>query len=83
MACVCVCVCVCVFDRERELFLWTTACFCRRTPWMQKTARSSSVDGGQGSWELVLRELGATFGELSLLSFASGSYIHKQLCVGW
>ena len=79
--------CVCVRERERErereLFLWTTACICCQTPWMQKTARSSSVDGGQGSWELVLRELGATFGELSLLSFASGSYIHKQLCVGW
>ena len=73
--------CVCVW--ETELFLWTTACVCCQTPWMHKTARSSSVDGGQGSWELVLRELGATFGELSLLSFASGSYIHQHPCAGW
>ena len=67
---------------ETELFMWTTACTCCQTPWMHKTARSRSVDGGQGSWELVLRKPGERFGELSLLSFASGSYIHQHLCAG-
>lgn len=38
--------------------------------------------GVKGSWELVLRELAATFGELFLTLFASGSYIHQPPCAG-